>query len=106
VSDKSNGGANKRSWTFLTNHAHVLLVIAAEPEVRMRDVAARLGITERAVQRIVAELAAAEYLAVHRLGRRNRYVVDARLPLRHPLDAHRTVRDLVALGAGWRPAGP
>ena len=87
-----------RPWTFLTNHALVLLCLAADPETRMIAVAARVGITERAVQRIVAELAEAGYITITRAGRRNRYAVNARVPLRHPLAARRTVRDLLALG--------
>jgi DNA-binding transcriptional ArsR family regulator len=84
-------------WTFLTNHAHVLLCIAADPEARMRDVAARVGITERAVQRIVAELEGAGYLVRERDGRRNRYEVCEHLPLRHPIERHRAVASLVDL---------
>lgn len=75
-------------WTFLTNHAHVLLCVAADPNVRLREVAARVGITERATQRIVAELEAAGYLSHKKVGRRNRYEVNASLPLRHPLEDH------------------
>lgn len=75
-------------WTFLTNHAHVLLCVAADPDVRLREVAERVGITERATQRIVAELEAAGYLSHERIGRRNRYEVNASLPLRHPLEDH------------------
>jgi Mn-dependent DtxR family transcriptional regulator len=92
-----------RPWTFLSNHAHALICIAADPTIRMRDVAVRLGITERAVQRIVAELADAGYLVVTRDGRRNRYEVDGDRPLRHPLTAHRTARQLMELGLGGRP---
>jgi DNA-binding Lrp family transcriptional regulator len=75
-------------WTFLTNHAHVLLCVAADPDVRLREVAARVGITERATQRIVAELEAAGYLSHEKVGRRNRYKVNVSLPLRHPLEDH------------------
>ena len=95
--DKTNGTKDP-SWTFLSNHAYVLISIAAEPEIRMRDVATRVGITERAVQRIVAELEAGGYLKITREGRRNRYEVKDDLPLRHPVEAHRTVGDLVGLG--------
>ncbi len=84
-------------WTFLTNHAHVLLCIAKEPEARMRDVATLVGITERAVQRIVADLEVAGYLERTREGRRNRYRVRADLPLRHPVERHRRVRALLDL---------
>lgn len=84
-------------WTFLTNHAHVLLCIARDPEARMRDVADAVGITERAVQRIVADLEEAGYVRRVREGRRNRYVVHEHLRLRHPLESHRRVRALLEL---------
>lgn len=77
-----------RSWTFLTNHSHVLLCIAEDPDVRLRDVAQRVGITERATQRIVAELEEAGYLSHEKVGRRNHYEVHRSLPLRHPLEDH------------------
>ena len=72
-----------RSWTFLTNHAQVLLCLADEPEIRLRDVAERVGITERATQRILAELVQAGYVKTERIGRRNRYTVDRRHAMRH-----------------------
>lgn len=90
------------SWTFLSNHAHVLLVLAAEPEVRLRDVAERVRITERAVQKIVAELEAAGVLTRHRDGRRNRYEVHPEKPLRHPVESHRTVADLIRMVHGGK----
>lgn len=83
------------SWTFLTNHAHVLLCLAQDPEARMRDVAALVGVTERAVQRIVAELEEAGYLERTREGRRNRYRVRGERPLRHPLERHKRVSALL-----------
>ena len=92
-------------WTFLSNHAHVLLSIASEPEIRLRDVAERVGITERAVQRIVSDLESAGYLSRERNGRRNVYQVHAELPLRHPIEAHREVRALLELVLGT-PATP
>ena len=82
-------------WTFLTNHAHVLLSIAADPAVRLRDVAARVGITERAAQRIVADLLAAGYLTAEKAGRRNHYEVHPALPLRHPVEQHAEVGALL-----------
>ena len=88
------------AWTFLTNHAHVLLCIAREPEVRMRDVAHLVGITERAVQRIVADLEQAGYVERIRNGRRNRYEVRADLPLRHPIERHERVSSLITLVLG------
>ena len=88
------------AWTFLTNHAHVLLCIAREPEMRMRDVAHLVGITERAVQRIVAELEEAGYIERSRHGRRNRYEVRSNLPLRHPIERHERVSSLIELVLG------
>lgn len=87
-------------WTFLTNHAHVLFCIVQDPEVRLRDVAARVGITERAVQRIVTDLENAGYLEVSKEGRRNRYKVNFEQPLRHPIERHRSVRALIGLVLG------
>lgn len=85
------------AWTFLTNHAHVLLCLARDPEVRLRDVAVAVGITERAVQRIVAELSEAGYVTVERAGRRNQYAIHPQKPLRHPIERHRTVAALIDL---------
>jgi MarR family len=68
-------------WTFLTNHAQVLVCIARDPGVRLRDIGERVGITERAAHRIVAELADAGYITRHRNGRRNHYTINADLPL-------------------------
>jgi DNA-binding MarR family transcriptional regulator len=92
-------------WTFLTNHAHVLLCIAREPEVRMRDVAQQVGITERAVQRIVSDLEHAGYLHRSREGRRNRYEVQTELPLRHPIERHERVSSLLSLVLETRARG-
>jgi DNA-binding IclR family transcriptional regulator len=71
------------TWTFLTNHAQVLLCLAETPDIRLRDVAARVGITERATQRILADLVDAGYVKTERLGRRNRYTVDRQHAMRH-----------------------
>jgi predicted transcriptional regulator len=89
-------------WTFLTNHAHVLLLVAREPESRIRDLADRVGITERAVQRILSELEEAGYLVKSKDGRRNSYEVRADRPLRHPIERHQSVGALIALGDGKR----
>jgi DNA-binding IclR family transcriptional regulator len=82
---------------FLTNHAIVLLCLAADPSQRLRDVAVEVGITERAVQRIVADLEDAGYLTRTRVGRRNRYELHPDLPMRHPVQRHRQIGDLIAL---------
>lgn len=84
-------------WTFLSNHAHVLLLLAKDPDIRLRDVATKVGITERAVQRIVADLEEGSYIERERTGRRNRYKVHPELPLRHPVEAHRRIGSLIAL---------
>lgn len=84
-------------WTFLSNHAHVLICLAMAPDARLRDVAARVGITERAVQRILGDLEKERLVTREREGRRNRYVLHLDQPLRHPLESHRTVRQLVDL---------
>ncbi|WP_210478958.1 winged helix-turn-helix domain-containing protein [Naasia sp. SYSU D00948] len=82
-------------WTFLTNHARVLLCVARDPGIRLRDVSERVGITERAAQRIVAELAEAGYLERHKDGRRNYYEIHDDLPLRHPMEQHHQIRELL-----------
>jgi DNA-binding IclR family transcriptional regulator len=87
---------NRPTWTLLTTHAHVLVCIAAEPDIRGRDMAARVGITERAVQAIVSDLVAEGYLTRTREGRRNRYGLNPDLPLRHELEHHHSVGDLLA----------
>jgi len=73
----------RKNWTFLTNHAQVLLCLADTPDIRLRDVAERVGITERATQRILAELIDAGYVKAERIGRRNRYTVDREHAMRH-----------------------
>jgi DNA-binding IclR family transcriptional regulator len=91
------GAESTSRWTFLTNHAHVLLTIAADPGIRARDIALRVGITERAAQRIVAELESAGYLTRWREGRRNRYEVHGDVRLRHPVEQHNDVGRLLRL---------
>jgi DNA-binding IclR family transcriptional regulator len=86
-----------RHWTFLSNHGHVLICLARDPEARLRDVAQAVGITERAVQKIVADLEEARVLTRERTGRRNRYRLDPQRPLRHALEAHRTVGALLGM---------
>ncbi len=84
-------------WTLLTHHAHVLLCLAADPEVRLREVAQKVGITERAVQKILVDLEAGGYITRARAGRRNRYRIHSHLPLRHPIEGHQSMASLVAL---------
>ncbi|MDA2957688.1 MAG: winged helix-turn-helix transcriptional regulator [Actinomycetota bacterium] len=86
---------NPRNWTFLSNHAHVLVCLAADPNSRLRDIAAEVGITERRVNGILADLEQAGIVTVFKTGRRNSYKVERRARLRHPLEAHKTVGDLL-----------
>jgi len=85
------------SWTFLTNHAHVLMCLEKNPSERIRDLAVEVGITERAVQRIIVDLEAGGYLNHIRDGRRNVYKVFTRKPLRHDIEKHKQVHDLIHL---------
>jgi DNA-binding Lrp family transcriptional regulator len=87
----------KPGWTFLTNHGHVLLCIAKDPGIRLRDVAERVGITERAAQRIVADLVEAGYISRRRQGRRNIYEIHPERPLRHPVEHAHPVAELFRL---------
>jgi len=89
--------ARPHHWTFLSNHAHVLVCLARNPDVRLREVATGVGITERAVQGIVGDLERAGVINRQRAGRRNRYLLNLDAPLRHPLEAHRSVRALLAM---------
>jgi predicted ArsR family transcriptional regulator len=93
-----------RSWTFLSNHGHVLLALAEDPDARIRDVAERVGITERAAQLIIGDLVTAGYLTRHRVGRRNTYRISAQRPFRHPAESGRLVDDLVAIFRRTPPA--
>ncbi len=88
------------SWTFLTNHARVLLCVAHDPGVRLRDIAARLDITERSAFGIVTDLVEAGYVVKEKEGRRNRYHVQTHLPLPEPDGRERTVGQILALLAG------
>jgi DNA-binding IclR family transcriptional regulator len=89
----------RKQWTFLTNHAQVLLYLAEDPDVRLRDVAERVGITERAAQRILAELVDTGYVRTARVGRRNRYTIDRAQAMRHSAQlGHEVGALLEALG--------
>lgn len=94
---EQGGRSEGRGWTFLSNHAQVLICIAREPEIRLRDIAVDVGITERAVQRIVSDLAEAGYIEAERVGRRNRYVVNRNLRMRHPAQTNLDIGELLDL---------
>lgn len=93
------------TWTFLSNHSHVLICLAADGAQTLREVASKVGVTERAVQRIVADLEEAGVLERQRDGRRNTYVIHADVPLRHPLEAHCRIGDLIGMVVA-EPATP
>jgi predicted transcriptional regulator of viral defense system len=82
-------------WTFLTNHGHVLLAIAADPTLRLRDIADIVGVTERTAVGIISDLEEAGYIRREKVGRRNHYLLDPSRPLRHPVEAHHQVGDLL-----------
>ena len=88
------------SWGFLTNHARVLLCIARDPGVRLRDIADRLGITERSAHGIVADLTEAGYVVKHKDGRRNRYQIQAHMPLPEPASREPAIGEVLALLTG------
>jgi hypothetical protein len=94
------------SWTFLTNHARVLLCVAHDPGVRLRDVAASLDITERSAFGIITDLVEAGYVVKEKDGRRNRYHIQAHLPLPEPDGRERTIGDVLALLVGAGRPGP
>ena len=87
----------RNRWTFLTNHAHVLVWISNNPHSRVRDIAASVGITERAAQSILRDLEQDGYVSKERVGRRNAYTVHPELPLRHPIESHHAVGELLRL---------
>jgi DNA-binding MarR family transcriptional regulator len=87
--------ASSNEWNFLSNHAHVLVCLARNPEARLRDIAADVGITERRVSSIVADLETEGVVKIDRVGRRNTYTVNRRARLRHPLESHQSVGDLL-----------
>jgi len=87
-------------WSFLSNHGHVLVSLAADPHARLRDLANQVGITERAVHRLLAEMEAAGVIERHREGRRNHYSIRRGARLRHPIESHRSVADLLDMITG------
>lgn len=96
ASNASAAGTSPR-WTFLTNHAHVLGVLHANPQLVLREVATQVGITERAVQRIVQDLEDEGFIRREKVGRQNHYEVVLDKPLRHPIEAHRNIGELLSL---------
>ena len=95
--NSANGSNVSDGWTFMTNHTHVLLCLYHNPDRRLRDVAQMVGITERMVQKVVADLAETGYLQITKEGRCNHYEVNCQLKLRHSLEMHHTVGELLEL---------
>jgi predicted transcriptional regulator len=99
-SNDQPAATEKPGWTFLTNHAHVLLLLSQHPSMVLREVAVKTGITERAVQRIITDLELDGFLERERIGRQNRYKIKPQLALRHPIESHRSVGDLIDMIVG------
>ena len=104
MNDEAPQTGSHPSWTFLTNHGHVLLAVAADPEARVTDLAAKVGITPRSVLQILKDLEDGGYLHRRRDGRRTRYAIEPHQHFRHPADAHREIDGLIGLFSG--AAGP
>ncbi len=96
---ENNPVPSRPTWTFLTTHSYVLICLSHDPVARIRDIADMVGITERAVHRIVADLEEAGVITRRRAGRRNQYEIHSELPLRHVIEAHCTVGDLLGVVA-------
>lgn len=101
--EQTKVAAVEKPWTFLTNHTRVLVVIAENPNARLRDIAGTIGITERATQRIVADLEEAGYLSHAKIGRRNTYEIEPDKYLRHELEQNSQIRSLIEV---LRPNNP
>ena len=87
--------ATNRRWTFFTNHAHILLCLSQKSNARLREIADRVGITERAVHKIVSDLEHDGIIVRTREGRRNHYQINTGMPMRHPLEAHCSVGQII-----------
>ncbi len=101
MADEGAPPPQRAGWTFLSNHGHVLVCIAQDPGVRGREIAERVGITERAAQAIIADLVAGGYVRRTRVGRRNHYEIDAELPVRHPVEQPHRIGELLAALAAY-----
>lgn len=93
--DASQNNGKSSGWTFLTNHSHVLICLSLQPDMLLREVAIKVGITERAVQKIVLELEEGGVLTRQRVGRCNHYTIKEGRSLRHPVEGHRQIKDLL-----------
>ena len=95
--ETASSAESSNRWTFLTNHAHVLIVLHGNPDMVLREVALKVGITERGVQRIIQDLEEGGFIRREKVGRKNHYQVLTDKPLRHPIEAHRDIGDLLDL---------
>lgn len=95
--DTMTTSGSERQWTFFTNHGHVLVYLARNSDARVRDIAAEIGITERATQAILADLTRAGYVTATRVGRRNTYRIHADQAFRHPLEADHAVGEMLQI---------
>lgn len=89
--------SSEGTWTIFTNHAHVMILLAQSPEMVLREVALKVGITERAVQKIVADLEETGFIQKEKVGRSNHYKLILDKPLRHPIESHKTVKEVITL---------
>ena len=105
VNTRAAEAEDEASWTFFTNHGHVLLCLAQQPELLLREVAQTVGITERAVQKIIADLESGGVITRERQGRQNVYSINHKLPLRHAVEAHCTIEGLIDFVLSSRPKG-
>jgi DNA-binding IscR family transcriptional regulator len=103
VAKSTAAPAEEASWTFFTNHGHVLLCLAQRPGMLLREVAQTVGITERMVQKIVADLEAGRVLTREKQGRQNTYTINSKLPLRHAVEAHCTIEGLIDFVLASKP---
>lgn len=94
---RSGTAEGRKGWTFLTNHSHVLILVHAHPSLVLREIAARVGITERAIQQILIDLEEAGFVKRQRVGRQNHYEVLAGETLRHPIESHCSAGELLSL---------
>jgi predicted transcriptional regulator len=88
---------SSKTWTVFTNHAHVMILLSQDPNMVLREVALKIGITERAVQKIVADLQESGFIIKEKLGRSNHYKLIFDKPLRHPIEAHKKVKEVIQL---------
>jgi len=95
--DMNNPNKESENWTFFSNNAHVLVCLTHKPQPTMREIAVQVGITERAVQRILAKLIRSGVVQITKEGRRNRYELNLDQQLRHPLESHKTIGEFISL---------